>query len=139
VILTDTGPIVALIDIDDAHYTHCFTYVKSIRRGNLIVPSSCFTEAMHLLYRAGGYRLQADLWRARETGLVSIHESTAVEYDRMSALMDIYRDAPMDQADAAVVSAAEALNTDVVFTIDPHFYAYQTRNGPLQVVPNRRA
>lgn len=134
-ILTDTGPIVALFDVDDQYYSKCFAFVKSLKQGNLVVPTACFTEAMYLLHRAGGYRLQADLWRARQTGLVTIHESSSDEYDRMSELMAAHRDTPMDFADAAVVTAAETLGASAVFTVDAHFYAYQTKFGPLMVVP----
>ncbi|MEO7716058.1 MAG: PIN domain-containing protein [Capsulimonas sp.] len=136
-ILTDTGPIVALFDVDDQHYPACIEFVKSMRQGNLLVPSACFTEAMYLLHRSGGYRLQADLWRARRAGLITVHESSANEYDRMASLMKTYRDIPMDQADAAVVAAAEILKMDIVFTLDSHFYAYQTNNGPLRIAPTK--
>jgi predicted nucleic acid-binding protein len=135
VILTDTGPLVALIDTEDKHYNTCTSFANSLRVGPLVTPSACWVEAMYLLHRAGGYPLQAELWRAREIGLLRIHESFQAEYDRMVKLMDDYRDSPMDVADAAVVAAAEALNTDIVFTIDGHFFAYRTRKGPLTVVP----
>ncbi len=134
-ILTDTGPLVALIDTDDKHYAACTAYVISLSTGPLVSPSACWVEAMYLLHRAGGYPLQAELWRARQTGLLHIHESSQPEYDRMMELMDKYRDTPMDLADAAVVAAAEALKVDTVFTIDKHFFAYRTRRGALTIVP----
>ncbi len=54
----------------------------------------------------------------------------------MVALMDKYRDLPMDLADASLVAAAEALGSRSVFTLDRHFHAYRLINGSaLQVVP----
>ena len=69
-------------------------------------------------------------------GLLFLHTLSDAECERMRVLMDTYRDAPMDLADASVVAAAETLNVRRVFTIDSHFYAYRTADGQaLEVVP----
>jgi len=139
VILTDTGPLVALMDTDDKYYNACTSYANSLNAGPLITPSACWVEAMYLLHRAGGYPLQAELWRAREIGLLRIHETSDSEYNRMAALMATYRDTPMDLADAAVMAAAEHLGLSTVFTVDKHFLIYQTAKGPLNVVPGLKS
>lgn len=54
----------------------------------------------------------------------------------MHILMDQYRDAPTDLADASLVAVAETLSLRTVFTIDRHFYAYRTADKQaFQVVP----
>lgn len=55
---------------------------------------------------------------------------------RMRALMEQYRDTPMDLADASLVAAAEARVEKRIFTIYSDFYIYQL-NGrePFDVVP----
>ena len=49
---------------------------------------------------------------------------------RAFELMESYADHPMDLADASLVTAAEALGTRRVFTIDRnHFDTYRVRRG----------
>lgn len=54
----------------------------------------------------------------------------------MAALMEQYRDLPMDLADASLVAAAERLARRQVFTLDRQFYVYRLADGAaLEVVP----
>lgn len=43
----------------------------------------------------------------------------------MRELMRRHSDAPMDLADASLVSAAEAVGTRRIFSIDRHFHPYR--------------
>ena len=96
----------------------------------------CMTKAMYLLGKTGGYTFQMALWRLRTSGLLIVHELSLREADRMQILMDTYRDAPMDLADASLVAVAETLSPRTVFTIDRHFYAYRTVDKQaFQVAP----
>jgi predicted nucleic acid-binding protein len=128
VILTDTGPQVALIDINDTYYARTLEIVDNTS-DDLLTTAHCWTEAMYLLHRAGGFRYQDALWDLRAAGVLSIHESSQAEYDLMKRLMMTYADVPMDLADAAVVATAQSLSTTMVFTFDKHFYAYRLSNG----------
>ena len=72
----------------------------------------------------------------RAAGRLVLYESNQVEANRMATLMALYRDTPMDLADASLVTAAESLKLTGVFTLDHHFYAYRTLDGnALEVVP----
>ena len=52
------------------------------------------------------------------------------------ALMEEYRDTPMDLADASVVAAAESRSLRRVFTVDSDFYVYRLKDGTaLEVLP----
>lgn len=96
----------------------------------------CFTEAMYLLRRAGGYPSQRALWQLRSAGRLLVHDLSPDETDRMAVLMDTYRDQPMDLADASLVAAAEHLDVRRLFTLDSHFYIYRLKNGlTLDLVP----
>ena len=54
----------------------------------------------------------------------------------MRALVRQYSDAPMDLADASLVSAAEQLEVRRIFTIDAHFHAYRIQGkDAFQVIP----
>jgi predicted nucleic acid-binding protein len=91
---------------------------------------------MHLLRRAGGHGAQEALWRYVEEGLVELHEPAAGEWERMRTLMRQYNDAPMDLADASLVTAAERLGAEQVFTVDRHFRAYRIEGRhAFEVIP----
>ena len=91
---------------------------------------------MYILRRELGYPGQEALWQLHAAGQLLIHESRRVEQASMQALMDEYRDIPMDLADASLVAAAEARNDLLVFTLDRHFYVYRSASGQaFEVVP----
>lgn len=134
-ILTDTGPLVALIDEDDPYFPQASEALRRLPKVPLLTTWPCFTEAMYLLHQAGGYHAQDELWRFVDIGLVEFHVQTATEWRRMRELMRVFRDSPMDLADASIVAAAESLATDQVFTFDKHFYAYRLADGSaLEVI-----
>jgi len=129
VTLTDTGPLVALINRNDPNHAACVAATRRLPAGPLVTTWPCFTEAMYLLFRAGGYPAQEELWQWRTTGRLILHDLNAVEIERMAELMGTYRDRPMDLADASLVAAAERLGMRRVFTIDSDFHVYQLADG----------
>ena len=134
--LTDTGPLVALLNRNDPNHAACAGAAKALPSEPLVTTWPCFTEAMYLLYRAGGHAGQEALWRLIEAGRLVLHGPNAAELGRMAALMGKYRDLPMDFADASVVAAAEQLGTRRVFTLDRDFHVYRFADGTaVEVVP----
>jgi uncharacterized protein len=134
--LTDTGPLVALLDADDSSHAACMAAAGRLPSGPLLTTWVCFTEAMYLLSSVGGYRYQAALWALRAAGRLALHDLTSAEADRMAMLMARYRDTPMDLADASLVAVAESQGLRRVFTIDSDFYVYRLADGSaLDVVP----
>jgi predicted nucleic acid-binding protein len=135
VTLTDTGSLVALIDEDDAYHQECASRVPELPPP-MVAPWPCFTEAMHLLNRAGGHRAQEKLWNYVTLGALIIHASSVEEQTRMREMMVKYSNVPVDLADAALVAAAEVLGVQRIFSIDSDFYIYRLANGTtLEVVP----
>ncbi len=53
--LTDNGPLVALINRNDPHHERYKAAVRQWPAAPLLTTWPCWTEAMYLLYRAGGY------------------------------------------------------------------------------------
>lgn len=127
--LTDTGPLVALINVNDPYHEQADGILSRLPRVPLITTWPCITETMYLLYQAGGHAAQDELWGWIADGLLRLHLPTEDEWQRMRELMAQYQDAPMDLADASVVVAAEVLSVSRVFTLDRHFYAYRLEDG----------
>jgi uncharacterized protein len=136
VILTDTGPLVALSDEDDLHHRNCVNLLRQFPEQPLLSTMSCFTEAMYLLHRYGGYPAQATLWELYDAGLLMLHQSGSEELRYMSELMAKYRDLPMDLADASLIAASEALGIRRIFTLDQDFRIYRFVDGSsVEVIP----
>ena len=133
--LTDTGPLVALMDEGEPHHAACLAVVRGLPPGPLQTTWPCFTEAMYLLDGFGGYRFQSRLWQARSEGKLILLDITDAEADRMSVLMAKYTNVPMDLADASLVAVAESRSLRRLFTIDSDFYIYRLADGSvLEVV-----
>jgi uncharacterized protein len=86
-----------------------------------------FTEAMYLLADAGGWPAQRALWGMIEREALVLAELQPPDIARTRALMEKYRDAPMDIADATLVVIAEARGLKRVFTLDSDFGVYRLR------------
>ena len=135
-ILTNTGPLVALLDKDDSNHGVCVNATKSLPASPFLSTWPCFTEAMYLLGEVGGYRYQAELWKLQQTERLILHVLTTTEIVRMSELMEKYYDVPMDLADASLVAIAETLSLPKIFTLDSDFRIYRLANGSvLEIIP----
>lgn len=127
--LTDTGPLLALLDRDDPHHATCVMKIRHLPAEPLITTWPCFTEAMYLLGEAGGYGYQRALWNLCATKKLILLDLTATEIDRMAELMSKYHDIPMDLADASLVAVVESRNFRTLFTLDSDFFIYRLRDG----------
>lgn len=128
-ILTDTGPLVGLLDDDDPYHFDALDALDRLSGEPMLTTMACLTEAMHFLFRRGGHPYQARLWNMRAIGQLSLHNSADDEIDRMAALMAQYQDTPMDLADASLIATAESLALHSVFTFDSDFYIYRLADG----------
>ena len=134
-ILTDAGPLVELVDQAQPLNSRCRAALEALP-SPMVTTWPAFAEAMYLLGRIGGWPLQRNLWQYVVEEVLVFYSLTTFDQLRMKALMEQYRDRPMDMADASLVAAAEATGEKRIFTIDSDFYIYQ-RNGsePFEVVP----
>lgn len=133
-VLVDAGPLVALIDRADPHHDRCVAALSTLR-GPLITVWPALTEAMYLL--GGSWKGQQALWSRLETEALRLAPLDASDAARMRALMDKYRDLPMDLADAALVRVAERDECSQIFTLDRrHFSVYRPgRRRRFAIVP----
>jgi hypothetical protein len=137
VILVDTGPFVALFDPKDASHRRCREVLRSLRQP-LVTTVPVLTEAFHMLApdSIGADRLRDFIVRGGAT-VWFFDDATLL---RAFELMEQYADHPMDLADASLVTAAEAIGTRQIFTIDREDFAvYRVRRGhrhqAMQIVP----
>lgn len=134
--LTDTGPLVAILDRDDANHGVCVEAAKRLPAEPLLTTWPCFTEAMYLLGTVGGFPYQNELWKFETSGRVVIQNPTPDEVRRMAELMHKYRDMPMDLADASLVALAEARSIRKLFSLDSDFRIYRLAKGRvLDLIP----
>ena len=117
-ILTDAGPLVALVHAGDRNHKRCVAATRALE-GPMATVWPALTEAM---LEAGALRL------------LPLDEA---DTSRIAELMGKYRDLPMDLADAALVRVAEREKLRRVFTLDRRdFSLYRPlRIGRFAIVP----
>lgn len=137
-ILTDAGPLIALIDKgqDEAH-RRCLETLK-IFRGQMLSTWSCFTEAMYFLGELQGWKGQKALWEFIRQNALLLHLPSETEIQRTIELMEKYKNVPMDLADATLVALAETNNLRQIFTLDGDFFVYRINDKyAFEVFPNK--
>ena len=133
-ILVDAGPLVALADPSDAHHAECIETLQGLR-GPLGTVWPALTEAVYLVRRWP--RAQDELLSLIETGALRVLPLGREDMRRVRALMEKYRDLPMDLADAALVRVAERERIKTIFTIDRRDFAlYRPLGlGRFKIIP----
>ena len=133
--LTDAGPLIALIDADEADHRLCVDTLGQLDLP-LVTTWPAFTEAMYLLARAGGPTGRQALWTLVLTGRLQLADLDRDALQRCATLMDKYADRPMDLADATLVALAEQRNQRRIFTLDADFTIYRLHGRTrFEVVP----
>ncbi len=123
-ILTDAGPLVALLDRGEPDHQACAECLKRFR-GPMVTTWPAFTEAIYLLGDAGGWSAQDALWELVRGQNLVVDGPAAEHSARLRALMGKYKDLPMDLADASLVLVAEEQHLTDIFSLDQHFNAYR--------------
>ena len=114
-LLLDTGGLVSLLDRSQSSHADFAGFFQRWR-GPVVSTEAVLTEATHLLARVpGGPQACCDFFL--EGGAVLVPSSTG-SLSRCRELIQVYRDLPMDFADATLVALAEELSTNLVLTTD---------------------
>lgn len=134
-ILTDTGPIVALFDRMDAHFARVSSAMGRTR-DVMATTDACLTEATYLLSLSVGWPAVEMLHKGIIVGEVEILPIDQACRVRAFAYMKRFLDQPCDYADATILVLAEETGLRRVFTVDRHFRAYRLTSGEaLDVIP----
>ena len=126
--LTDTGPLVALIDESDGYHVRVKQAARAIS-WPMVTTEACLTEALYLLGESAGWPGQEALWLFVSDNSLGVLNSPINGPRRASGFMKRFRDQPCDYADATLLVAAEETGLRRIFTIDKHFNAYRLTNG----------
>ena len=132
-VLVDAGPLVAILDADDAFHEECVAALRQIREP-MITVWPAVTEATHLV---ASDTARDRLLEIIDQGALRIAPLDGHDVPRMRALMQKYRDRPMDLADAALVRVGERDGYHTVFTIDRTDFAVYRLHGTkrFQLLP----
>ena len=126
-ILVDTGPLVALFNTKDNYHSRCLGILQALREP-LLTTIPVLTEAFHLLV-PGSKRALALGAFVQKKGITvwSLDDDSLIT---ALLLMEKYADKPMDFADASLVTAAQVLDIQRIFTIDRNdFLTYRIASG----------
>ena len=126
-VLLDTGALVSLIDTNQYAHKACHKILKGIT-GNLITTSAVLTETFHFI------NIGSPSWKDA-VDFVRSYVSVDVDktHNHLSDCFDLmlmYKDNPMDFADASLVITAGNIGTLDVFTLDINdFSSYKVKRG----------
>lgn len=125
-ILTDAGPLVAIVDADDQHHAKCVATLKDLREP-LATVWPPLVEAMYLL--SDQPLAQEAVWEMLDRGALILLPLDSSDIPGIRAFMRKYANRPMDLADAALLRVAEREGLRQVFTIDRRdFSVYRLLN-----------
>jgi uncharacterized protein len=134
VIVCDTGPLVAVLNANDADHKRCLSLLEE-HPGPLLVPSPVLAEVCYFLETRVGPHVEAKFLQSLADGEIELVDLTRADLIRMVELVRKYADFPLGAVDASVLAVAERLEARQVATLDRrHFGAVRTRR-PLELLP----
>jgi len=128
--LVDAGPIIALLDRKDEY--HGWAAEQFSRFDAFETCEAVLAEACARLAYAGFD--QTAVIRLVEEGVLKLAFDTGRNLGRIIALMEKYRDLPMDFADACLVTMSEEHKDSLVVTLDQKDFSVYRRYG-RQAIP----
>ena len=128
--LVDAGPIIALLDRKDEY--HDWAAEQFSRFDSFATCEAALAEACARLAYAGFD--QTAVIRLVDEGVLKLAFDTSRNLGRIIALMEKYRDLPMDFADACLVTMSEENKDSLVVTLDQRDFSVYRRYG-RQAIP----
>lgn len=116
-IIADTGFWLALANRRDRHHAAAGAALAALDEP-LITTWPVMTETCHLLAARLGVDAELRFLAAARDGAFSIFALEARHLARVEALVETYRDLPMDLADASLVVLAEELSSGRILSTD---------------------
>ena len=127
-VIVDTGPIVAMLDADEANHDWVMSQVRRLR-APLVTCEAVLTEAAFLMSRAGVD--SSIIPRLVTRGFVTIAKLFDDDAAQIVRLMARYRNVPMSLTDACLVKLVERTPNATLFTLDSDFSIYRQKGRRL--------
>lgn len=126
--IVDTGPLVALLNRNDAHHARCLDLFASLV-GTPLLPATVMVEVCWLL--EADPNVEAEFLDSIAAGAFTLVSLTTADLTRTAELVRRYADFPLGAVDASVVAIAERLDLHEVITLDRrHFSVIRPRHIP---------
>lgn len=128
--LTDSGPLVALLDRSERHHAWAHEQFEHVR-GPIWTCEGAIVESAHLLAAVG-----IPPWSVLELierEVIVVRFDLEANLDRVLTLMQKYADTPMDFVDACLVTMTETKRDCRLLTLDSDFQVY--RRFERQAIP----
>ncbi|MDP2706641.1 MAG: PIN domain-containing protein [Burkholderiales bacterium] len=127
-VVVDTGPIVAMLDADEANHDWVMSQVQRLR-APLVTCEAVLAEAAFLMSRAG---VDSSIVPQLVTrGFVTIAKLFDDDAAQIVRLMARYRNVPMSLTDACLVKLVERTPNATLFTLDSDFSIYRQKGRRL--------
>jgi len=127
-VVVDTGPIVAMLDADEANHDWVMSQMQRLR-APLVTCEAVLTEAAFLMSRAG---VDSSIVPQLVTrGFVTIAKLFDDDAAQIVRLMARYRNVPMSLTDACLVKLVERTPNATLFTLDSDFSIYRQKGRRL--------
>lgn len=127
-VVVDTGPIVALLDADEARHRWTLSRLEELQPP-LLTCEAVLTEATYLIARAGARSaIVVDLVSRGMLTVVNVLEDEA---DAVGRLMRRYANVRMSLADACLVRIIERTENASLLTLDSDFRIYRQKGRRL--------
>jgi len=133
--LIDTGAILAVLDDSDRWHPVCVETLAGLPLP-LATSAAVLAELFHLL---GGPHEFAAAWKFLRSGAITVLPIGDEDLPDLEALMERYKDRPMDFADATLVHLARREELVTIFTVDhSDFETYRIEGKRrFRIVPER--
>lgn len=135
-LVLDTGPILALLNVEDDHHDRCVDLVRHLGE-SLVVPAPTLVEVDYWVRT----RLDVAVWRTFvedvAAGAYRLEPAAEADIVRAAELEERYSDLGLGFVDAAVIAVCERLEEPKVATLDRRdFSVVVPRHVPaLELLP----
>ena len=136
-IIADSGPLISLFNPSEPRHGEVKSFVGGFS-GLLLTTWPVVTEVTHLLGYSVGRQIAFLRWIER--GALEMLEQPADIVGKFIALMDKYRDRPMDLADASLItlSMQTGIRDIITFDFDFDFYRLPDRTKMKNLLAKTR-
>lgn len=125
VVIVDTGPLVALLNRNDAQHAWVMQQLRDIEPP-MLTCEAVLAEATYLTRQTSGARVA--LMEMLAEGFLRINIAVADQHGALLGMIRRYADVPMSLADACLVRLCEINPQSPVLTLDSDFTVYR-KNG----------